>query len=231
MHNDRSTRLRFGPFLVDLHTHELWKHGTRLKLSGQPFEILAILLAHPGQLATREYLRSQLWPSDTFVDFDHGLNAAMNKLRDALSDSVDSPRYVETLPRRGYRLIASVESMPDSLSERAVAGSAFRGRPGAPGTAADLDSANSETSTPSTPAATSESVPFSHPYFIGAICALALLLAATLLLQKVSFTANRHDSFTAVQRIRPLTNLSDETSEPAFSLRQLRRLRSLQFPP
>ena len=108
---DRSVRLHFGSILVDLHTHELWKHGTRLKLSGQPFGILAILPANPSQLVTREYLRSQIWTSDTFVGFDHGLNAAMNKLRDTLSDSVDSPRYIETLPRRGYRFIASVESL------------------------------------------------------------------------------------------------------------------------
>ena len=215
MPNDLSTRLRFGPFRVDLHTHELWKHGTRLKLSGQPFEILAILLANPSRLVTREYLRSQLWPSDTFVDFDHGLNAAMNKLRDTLSDSVDSPRYIETLPRRGYRFIASVESVPDSPSENAFVGS--EGAAPLVCKGADLDSVNAETSTASPHVSASKSTFVSHPYFIGAICALALLLAATLLLQKVSFTANRHDSFTAVQRIRPLTNLSDETSEPAFS--------------
>ncbi len=102
-------RARFGPFEVDLHTHELWKYGTRLKLVGQPFEILAVLLSRPGELVTRDELQSRLWPSDTFVDFNHGLNAAVNKLRDTLSDAADQPRYVETLPRRGYRLIASVE--------------------------------------------------------------------------------------------------------------------------
>src|SRR5215475_9878618 len=115
MPDDRSTRLRFGPFQVDLHTRELWKHGTRLKLSGQPFEILSILLANAGGLVTREELRTKLWPSDTFVDFDHSLNAAINKLRDSLSDSVDSPRYIETLPRRGYRFIAVVELAAASL--------------------------------------------------------------------------------------------------------------------
>src|SRR5438309_8734201 len=104
-----SNRARFGPFEVDLHTHELWKFGTRLKLVGQPFEILAVLLSKPGELVTREELRTRLWPADTFVDFNHGLNAAVNKLREALSDSADEPRYVETLPRRGYRFIAAVE--------------------------------------------------------------------------------------------------------------------------
>ena len=104
-----SARARFGPFEVDLHTHELWKFGTRLKLVGQPFEILAVLLSQPGELVTREELRTRLWPADTFVDFNHGLNAAVNKLREALSDSADAPRYVETLPRRGYRFMATVE--------------------------------------------------------------------------------------------------------------------------
>src|SRR6202035_3334815 len=74
-----------------------------------PFEILALLLSKPGELVTREELRSRLWPGDTFVDFNHGLNAAVNKLREVLSDSAESPRYIETLPRRGYRFIAIIE--------------------------------------------------------------------------------------------------------------------------
>src|SRR5229473_2423394 len=100
MPNEVPDRVRFGPYEVDLHTHELWKHGLRLRVVGQPFEILATLLARPGELVTREELRSQLWPGDTFVDFNHGLNAAVNKLREALSDSADDPRY---------RFIAKVE--------------------------------------------------------------------------------------------------------------------------
>ena len=104
-----SNRARFGPFEVDLHTHELWKFGTRLKLVGQPFEILSVLLSRPLELVTREELRERLWPGDTFVDFNHGLNAAVNKLRDALSDSAENPRYIETLPRRGYRFIAAID--------------------------------------------------------------------------------------------------------------------------
>ena len=102
-------RVRFGPFLVDLNTRELWKEGISLKLGGQPFEILASLLERPGELVTREQLRMRIWSTDTFVDFSHGLNAAVNKLRDALSDSPDDPRYIETLPRRGYRFIAKIE--------------------------------------------------------------------------------------------------------------------------
>ena len=102
------TVVRFGPFEADFRAGELRKHGVKLKLVGQPFEILAMLLERPGQLVTREELRARLWPTDTFVDFDHGLNAAVNKLRDALSDSAEKPNYVETLPRRGYRFISAV---------------------------------------------------------------------------------------------------------------------------
>jgi DNA-binding winged helix-turn-helix (wHTH) protein len=102
-------RVKFGPFEADLRTHELWKNGLKLKLGGQPFEILATLLERPGELVTREHLRSKIWSADTFVDFNHGLNAAVNKLRECLSDSPDEPRYIETLPRRGYRFIAEIE--------------------------------------------------------------------------------------------------------------------------
>jgi Tol biopolymer transport system component/DNA-binding winged helix-turn-helix (wHTH) protein len=110
--SNQPDRARFGSFEVDLHTREFWKFGTRLKLVGQPFEILMMLLRRQGELVTREELRDRLWPSDTFVDFNHGLNAAVNKLREALSDSAENPRYVETLPRRGYRFIAAVEWVP-----------------------------------------------------------------------------------------------------------------------
>src|SRR5258708_14687925 len=106
--------VRFGPFEADLRAGELRKHGVKLKLVGQPFEVLAMLLESPGQLVTREELRTRLWPTDTFVDFDHGLNAAVNKLRDALSESAEKPTYVETLPRRGYRFISAVD-LPGSL--------------------------------------------------------------------------------------------------------------------
>src|SRR2546430_6111067 len=115
MPNDLPERVRFGPYEADLRTHELWKHGIRLKLVGQPFEILAMLLARPGELVTREELRARLWPGDTFVDFNHGLNAAVNKLRDALSDSAEEPRYIETLPRRGYRFIGKVEPLQQEV--------------------------------------------------------------------------------------------------------------------
>ncbi|HEY6946675.1 MAG TPA: winged helix-turn-helix domain-containing protein [Candidatus Acidoferrum sp.] len=104
----RSHRTHFGPFDVDSRSGEVYKHGIRLKLQDQPFQVLALLLEHPGDVVTREELRQKLWPADTFVDFDNGLNSAIKKLRDVLSDSADEPRYIETLPRRGYRFIAPV---------------------------------------------------------------------------------------------------------------------------
>ena len=99
-------RVTFGVFELDLRSGELRKAGGRINLSDQPFRILAVLLEHPGELVTRDELRSRVWPTDTFVDFEHGLNAAIKRLRDALGDSADTPRFVETLPRRGYRFIA-----------------------------------------------------------------------------------------------------------------------------
>ena len=105
----QSTRIiRFGSFEVDVQAGELRKSGLKLKLSGQPFQVLAILLERPAEVVTREELQKRLWP-DTFVDVDHNLNTAINKIREALGDSAESPRFVETLPRRGYRFVAPVE--------------------------------------------------------------------------------------------------------------------------
>jgi cholera toxin transcriptional activator len=101
--------VRFGTFEVDLVSGELRKNGTRIRLQEQPFRVLAMLLERPGEMVTREDLRSQLWPGDTFVDFDHGLNTAVNKLREALSDAAANPRFVQTVARRGYRFIAPVQ--------------------------------------------------------------------------------------------------------------------------
>ena len=105
-----SGRVRFATFEVDLRSGELHKQGIKIKLHDQPFQVLAMLLEHPGELVTREQLHQKLWPSDTFVDFDVGLNSAIKRLRDALGDSAEEPRYIETLPRRGYRFIARIEN-------------------------------------------------------------------------------------------------------------------------
>jgi len=122
--NHRSARnVRFGMFEADMEAGELRKHGLRLKLSEQPFQILAMLVARPGEVVSREVLRERLWPSDTFVDFDHGLNNAVMRLREVLGDSSDHPRFIETLPRRGYRFIAPVElksTAPESSTQEAA---------------------------------------------------------------------------------------------------------------
>lgn len=104
-------RLRFDAYHVDLRTGELRKDGRKVRLAGRPFQILALLLEQPGELLTREELRARLWPADTFVDFEHGTNAAIQTLRRALCDSHKEPRFIETLPRRGYRFIAVVEEI------------------------------------------------------------------------------------------------------------------------
>src|ERR687892_1030544 len=108
--------VRFGAFELDPRTGELRKAGVRINLPEQPFQVLKALLDHHGDLVTREDLRQRLWPAETFVDFDQGLNAAVRRLRDALGDSADTPRFVETLPRRGYRFIAPVTapSVPET---------------------------------------------------------------------------------------------------------------------
>ena len=103
-------RLRFGVFELDLRSGELRKHGSKIRLQAQPFQVLAMLLQHQGEVVSREELQKQLWPADTFVDFDHGLNKAINKIREALGDSAESPRFVETVARRGYRFLAEVKA-------------------------------------------------------------------------------------------------------------------------
>jgi len=131
---NRSRVARFGLFELDLTAAELRKSGVKLRLQGQPFQVLALLLERAGEIVTREELQQKLWPSDTFVDFDHSLNTAINKVREALGDSASSPRYVETLTRRGYRFIAPVQT-PDP------AGAARETKPGA----------NAESSPPTSP--------------------------------------------------------------------------------
>src|SRR6266851_455879 len=112
---------RFGDFQFDSRARQIRKRGHTIRLHGQPLEILGLLLERPGEVVLREELRAKLWPEDTFVDFEHSLNAAVNKLREALDDDANNPRFIETVPRRGYRFIAPVEgalpaSAPDSTN-------------------------------------------------------------------------------------------------------------------
>jgi DNA-binding winged helix-turn-helix (wHTH) protein/dienelactone hydrolase len=105
-----AANIRFGPFELDVRAAELCKHGIRIRLQDQPFQILRMLLECPGEVVLREEIRNQLWPNDTVVEFDHSINAAVKRLRDALGESADKPRYIETLARRGYRFIGQVET-------------------------------------------------------------------------------------------------------------------------
>src|SRR5689334_17941664 len=127
--------IRFGVFEADPHTGELHKKGLRIKLREQPFQILLLLVARPGEVVSRDELQKQLWPGDTFVDFDRGLNKAINHLRDALGDSAENPRFIETLPKRGYRFIAPVEESIVSFTPATLVPTE-----GAPLTISNLDS-------------------------------------------------------------------------------------------
>jgi Tol biopolymer transport system component/DNA-binding winged helix-turn-helix (wHTH) protein len=212
MTRNGSDRVRFGPFEVDLHTHELWKFGTRLKLVGQPFEILVVLLNKPGELVTREELRTRLWPGDTFVDFNHGLNAAVNKLRESLSDSAEKPRYVETLPRRGYRFIANIECaakavVPDPRSPDLPTPPTIES-PSAPRTNFTFSDAGPATDAPRPGAVL-------H-YLVGAGVLFTFFLAAAFLFRTSSSYGAGSPTRSIVEHTRPLLAISD-TDTPAFS--------------
>ncbi len=206
MTGNDSNRARFGPYEVDLHTHELWKYGTRLKLVGQPFEILAMLLRRSGELVTRDEMRSWLWPSDTFVDFNHGLNAAVNKLREALSDSADTPRYIETLPRRGYRFMAAVEWLPESAPTAIATGLvAQETQPPRPEPALAMLPMGDDDSRSNRMVR----------YVVAAVALAGLLTVGGLMLRKMGLepTLSAHES---VEHTRPLLSVPD-TASPTFS--------------
>jgi DNA-binding winged helix-turn-helix (wHTH) protein len=105
-------RYRFGSYEADAATGELRKQGVRIKLNAQPFQVLLMLLDHPGKLLSREEISHDLWPEGTFVDSEHGVNSAINRIREALGDTANNPRFIETLARRGYRFVAPVERIP-----------------------------------------------------------------------------------------------------------------------
>jgi TolB-like protein/DNA-binding winged helix-turn-helix (wHTH) protein/Flp pilus assembly protein TadD len=118
-----SHRLRFDEFEIDLQSAELWVHGNRTRLQDQPFQVLRVLLERHGEIVTRDELKRKLWPADTFVDFDDGLNTAVRKIRDALGDSAEKPRYIETIPRRGYRFVGRLADVAPAILPSPVEGS------------------------------------------------------------------------------------------------------------
>ena len=119
---------RFGPYVADVRAGELYKRGKKSKVQQQPILVLAALLAKAGDVVTREELRTGIWPADTFVDFEHSLNTAIKKLRKALGDNANRPKYIETLPRRGYRFLGEVEAAGEAPRAVAKSGSRLAGK-------------------------------------------------------------------------------------------------------
>jgi TolB-like protein/DNA-binding winged helix-turn-helix (wHTH) protein/Flp pilus assembly protein TadD len=196
---------------MDLRAGELRKHGVRIRLQTQPFQILGMLLERPGEVVTREELRQALWPGDTFVDFDHGLNNAINRLRETLGDSAESPRFLETLPRRGYRFIAAVESIAPSplVSKPQVEDSSTT--PPAP--ASDEVAA---------PPVKSSKASLRARFWIAASAGAAALLALLVSLNTGGLRQRLLGGATATRRIQsiavlPLENLSGDPSQEYFA--------------
>ena len=194
-------RLRFGVFDIDLAAGELRKHGLKIRIQEQPFQVLALLVQNAGKVVTREELQKKLWPADTFVDFDHGLNKAINKIRDALSDSAETPRYVETLSRRGYRFLAEVKDAdvpvrspePAAKPEEEVSA-----RPNAPGKLA-----------------APESPLRSRAWRISALALLALLIASLAIWRLHSRTHT--PSAIRSLAVLPLESLSNDATQDYFA--------------
>ena len=205
--SEQATRVvRFGVFEVDFHTTELRKQGVRIRLPGQSFQVLQALLLRPGELVTREELKQKLWPSDSFGDFEHGLNAAVNRVREALGDSSDSPRFVETLPRRGYRFIAPVEQMDSEGKKTLPEATATPPQNGQTPTRADT---------------TNQPPPVPRPRWIQAVAFVLLPLVAvgTFLFIRLR---NRPSSPSRAEvqenlRVTPLTTLPGQEISPSFS--------------
>jgi TolB-like protein/DNA-binding winged helix-turn-helix (wHTH) protein/Flp pilus assembly protein TadD len=200
--NDPSGRLRFGVFEVDLRAAELTKRGLRVRLQEQPFRVLAMLLEKPGELVTREELREKLW-GPTVVDFDHGLNKAINKIRDALGDSAENPRFVETVASRGYRFLADVTPIDTATDRQAV--------PETDGVIPPTDSSRVESANVGV-------LPKQAPVpraWIGVGLALALVLAASLswLFYSQSQSSPRIRSLAVL----PMESLSGDASQDYFT--------------
>ena len=196
-----SAGLRFGVFEVDLQTGELTKRGLRLRLQEQPFRLLAILLEKPGELVTREELRARIWPQ-TFVDFDHGLNKAISKIRDALGDSAENPRFVETVAGRGYRFLADVTEVHDARPEIAGIDLAVHGDP-EPLRSIELG-------------ALAVRLPRAHTWsFYG--FGLALFLALTIALSWIFGPWGRSSPTVRSLAVLPLENISGDASQEYFA--------------
>jgi len=197
-------RLRFGVFEMDLRTGELRKHGMQVRLQKQPFQVLAMLLEHSGEVVTREELQKNLWPADTFVDFDHGLNKAINKIRDALGDSAESPRFLETVSRRGYRFLAEVKHVDDSSVAVPTPGPQVLAGP----QGSDLAKAASQ------PAAYKRFATSRTSRRLGTILALLLIILAA---SALYFRNRPSSSLIRSLAVLPLESLSGDASQDYFA--------------
>ena len=217
---------RFGLFEVDGRTGELRKQGLVVKLRGRPFDILLLLLARRGDVISRDELRQQLWHADTFVDFDHGLNSAMNRLREALGDSADSPRFIETLPKRGYRFIAPIEIVDREGGRlaRPATTAEVQDAPAAVDEPQPAPLAERETAAPMPPDLVAEpqaasAVQVSKPsrfVLIAATGALAAAIVVALLFLRVGQARPPHSSKMTLA-VLPFENLSAEADQDFFS--------------
>ena len=196
---------RFGPYEVDVRSGELRKFGTRVKLGEQPLRILILLMERQGELVTREELRAQLWSDNTFVDFDHGLNSAVQRLRDGLSDTAQKEQWIETLPRRGYRFVGTVEwgNPSSSASPPAIL----------PPNRAEAIAAPAPPPVPLQPPTPA------RPRWRFMLVASALAVLAALLLLKLGLGTRASTSAASIRSIAvlPLENLSGDSSQEYFA--------------
>jgi len=207
--SESSGPIRFGPFEVDFCAGELLKNGRRIRLQDQPLQLLAMLLERPGEVVTREEVQKRLWPGDTFVDFDHGLNNAINRLREALNDSADTPRFIETLPRRGYRFIAEV-NVGSTTDMRAAAPADSAGTAEAPAVLPQKAGAVGSSSLPS-------SGRLNRLWFATAGAGIVVAVILGLNFQRArSFRSNTAIKIQSVA-VLPLDNLSGDPSQEYFA--------------
>jgi DNA-binding winged helix-turn-helix (wHTH) protein len=208
--------LQFGNFEVDLRSGELRKAGMKLKLGGQPFQVLTILLEHHGEVVTREELQKRLWP-DTFVDADHNLNTSINKIREALGDSAESPRFVETLPRRGYRFIVPVNEIVEANDLSSAATRLGRSvstsqLPGSLDSPAVLPFNNATTTVPSSvPAAGHEARAGQRSKSWKMVIPAAVLLAAALVAGVLYHRSHRAKPLTDKDTVVPTSSIRPAT--------------------
>ena len=228
----QSQRFAFDRFELDLRSGELLKDGRRLRLQAQPFQLLAFLLEHPGEVVTREEICRKLWQADTFVDFDHSLGTAVNKIREALKDSADHPRFVETMPRRGYRFIGRINGANGSaaLESQPAPPDAYAGV-----TIEPVDNGIEATSVPTLQESGERS---SHVKIVllVMVCLAALLLSTVIFFRRIgdSHLASRAASIHSIA-VLPLENLSGNPAQDYLAdsmtdelITQLARIKGLR---